>query len=351
MAIGTIADGESGSSVRTKLNDVIAVIQKTAGSIVFIDSDGQLDEDNAKLFWDTVTERLGIGMNIPSFTVDISQDLVGSAVGLRVTNTNSAGSANFFIENELGNRMNQFMDGSTLAAGNIFGILRRDVGGLVSTGAVGSTMLLGTLGNFDVVIGTNNTARMTILKSGNIGINTIIPAALLDIAESGNQSSLYLTTNSTNNNQRSLFRFRKSGNNTIGAYGVTVNNERLGLIDWSGVGSNVDSFDQAAYINVIQDGSAGTTAVPVEMNFGTSPGGTTGATLRLTIKPDGKVSIGNITPTALLDIDSDIVRLRDSKTPASSGATGNQGDIAWDTNYIYVCTATNTWKRTAISTW
>ena len=38
-------------------------------------------------------------------------------------------------------------------------------------------------------------------------------------------------------------------------------------------------------------------------------------------------------------------------TPASSSATGTTGEIQWDANYIYVCTATNTWKRVAISTW
>lgn len=36
--------------------------------------------------------------------------------------------------------------------------------------------------------------------------------------------------------------------------------------------------------------------------------------------------------------------------PASSGATGTVGDIGWDSNYIYVCTAANTWKRVALST-
>lgn len=40
-----------------------------------------------------------------------------------------------------------------------------------------------------------------------------------------------------------------------------------------------------------------------------------------------------------------------SQTPANSGATGTAGTIAWDTNYVYVCTATNTWKRVAIATW
>ena len=40
-----------------------------------------------------------------------------------------------------------------------------------------------------------------------------------------------------------------------------------------------------------------------------------------------------------------------SSTPASASATGAAGTIAWDANYIYVCTATNTWKRVAIATW
>lgn len=37
--------------------------------------------------------------------------------------------------------------------------------------------------------------------------------------------------------------------------------------------------------------------------------------------------------------------------PASASATGTVGDIAYDSNYIYICTATNTWKRTALTTW
>lgn len=38
-------------------------------------------------------------------------------------------------------------------------------------------------------------------------------------------------------------------------------------------------------------------------------------------------------------------------TPASATATGTAGEVAWDSSYIYICTATNTWKRAAISTW
>ena len=37
--------------------------------------------------------------------------------------------------------------------------------------------------------------------------------------------------------------------------------------------------------------------------------------------------------------------------PANASATGTAGDIRYDADYIYICTATNTWKRAAIATW
>lgn len=40
-----------------------------------------------------------------------------------------------------------------------------------------------------------------------------------------------------------------------------------------------------------------------------------------------------------------------SSAPASASATGVAGTITWDASYVYVCTATNTWKRVGISTW
>ena len=45
------------------------------------------------------------------------------------------------------------------------------------------------------------------------------------------------------------------------------------------------------------------------------------------------------------------LRFKTSSTPASSSATGTTGAIEYDADYIYICTATDTWKRVAISTW
>jgi len=72
---------------------------------------------------------------------------------------------------------------------------------------------------------------------------------------------------------------------------------------------------------------------------------------RITIEgTNGYLGINTNVPTQKLDINSDMFRLRVAKTPASAAATGDQGTIAWDTNYIYICVATDTWKRVAIST-
>ncbi len=45
------------------------------------------------------------------------------------------------------------------------------------------------------------------------------------------------------------------------------------------------------------------------------------------------------------------VRVPSSNTPSSATATGVQGDICWDANFVYICTTTNTWKRVAIGSW
>jgi len=69
---------------------------------------------------------------------------------------------------------------------------------------------------------------------------------------------------------------------------------------------------------------------------------TSGARMR----GDGWLMLGmNSAPTAPLDILDDCIRIRTSRTPATSGAAGNAGQICWDASRVYVCTGANTWKR------
>ena len=64
-----------------------------------------------------------------------------------------------------------------------------------------------------------------------------------------------------------------------------------------------------------------------------------------------RVGINTDQPETALDINSDSMRLRNSNTPSSATDFGHQGEIRWDANYIYICVATDTWKRVALSSW
>ncbi len=66
---------------------------------------------------------------------------------------------------------------------------------------------------------------------------------------------------------------------------------------------------------------------------------------------NGYFGLNTTTPTTYFDINSDKFRIRTAKTPSSSSDSGNVGDICWDSVYVYICVAANTWKRAAISSW
>ena len=60
--------------------------------------------------------------------------------------------------------------------------------------------------------------------------------------------------------------------------------------------------------------------------------------------------LGAVTTTGTTTATGGMI-LPTATTPASATATGTTGTICWDSSFIYVCTAPNTWKRVAISTW
>ena len=64
-----------------------------------------------------------------------------------------------------------------------------------------------------------------------------------------------------------------------------------------------------------------------------------------------RVAKAGDTMTGPLDMDANTVRLRQPRTPASATAPGSVGEICWDADYIYVCVATDTWRRAALGVW
>jgi hypothetical protein len=66
-----------------------------------------------------------------------------------------------------------------------------------------------------------------------------------------------------------------------------------------------------------------------------------------------RVGILNNDPTEAFDVNSNAVRVRTAKTPASSNNTAlgwGVGTITWDSSYIYIAVDANTIKRATLNT-
>jgi hypothetical protein len=148
-------------------------------------------------------------------------------------------------------------------------------------------------------------------------------------------SSTFFNTVSGGGGTLSLSR---SNTTTLGAQAIALNNDVIGAVYFSA--SDGTQQIRAAQIFAAVDGTPGTNDMPGRLVFSTTADGASSPTERLRITSDGAVKIAG-----------DNFQIATSKTPASATATGTTGQIAWDASYIYVCTATNTWKRAALSTW
>ena len=104
--------------------------------------------------------------------------------------------------------------------------------------------------------------------------------------------------------------------------------------------------------------------IPTSIIFGTGGNSKGGAspynkTNRLIMYSNGIVGVGTTETTAptmtgaaangKLYMAGDTMRLATPRTPSPSTSACNQGEISWDSSYIYVCTATNTWKRSTLA--
>jgi len=61
--------------------------------------------------------------------------------------------------------------------------------------------------------------------------------------------------------------------------------------------------------------------------------------------------LGNVGAISFMAWTDPASKVNFGTAPASATSTGAEGDVVWTVDYIYVCTATDTWKRVAIATW
>ena len=172
---------------------------------------------------------------------------------------------------------------------------------------------------------TTGTERLRIDSSGRVGIGTINSVGKLTVATSSADPSAGLGSWS-------------DGYLVIAPGGTTAS---------GGVGLSFSTSSNVGGISCATPGSAWRDLIYKASAHRFELGGSEAAR----IDSSGRVGIGTTSPTTLLDVNADTVRVRTARTPASASATGATGEICWDASYIYVAVGTNTWKRTTLTSW
>lgn len=109
----------------------------------------------------------------------------------------------------------------------------------------------------------------------------------------------------------------------------------------------------------VSPSAALSTGMGLDAPFGTAAlrffNGNTGGNIQL-VAPNGNLdayiggnAVFSVTSTEV--VAQNKFRIATTTTPASATMAGTIGTVAWDSNYMYVCVADNTWKRSALSSW
>ncbi len=100
-------------------------------------------------------------------------------------------------------------------------------------------------------------------------------------------------------------------------------------------------------------GDGQTPWISLEYFGGTGPTGSTGVTGATGFGvPTGGSSGQFLIKSSDTDYDTAwTASLVSDVPPGSSGATGSTGEMALDTDWLYVCVGTDTWKRTLLTGW
>ncbi len=228
------------------------------------------------------------------------------------------------------------------------GALGTPTSGTIGTGvtvALGSATITGTLPGANGGTGVANTGKTLTLGASLTTTGTDLPTFAFPSAATARTytfptvtATLAATTVSnvfTVSQTFSADIYQNSGkwllNNSAGNF-TTVSG---GMIGFSSSATNA----YAGYDTAFARNAAGV----AEVNNGTT------GTYRDLLTRNQTLS-GTLAVTGTSTLTGGLI-LPTSTTPASASAAGVAGTVCRDADYIYVCTATNTWKRVAIATW
>lgn len=204
------------------------------------------------------TGKVGIGTTAPSYNLEVSGSAGSNGnISSAVTNTNSSGYATFKASNDQGTSAVFAIQGSTAT---FYG------------GVTGGAVAMGSSNSIPLYLIVNDSPRLTVATTGNVGIGTTSPQQLLDIQSTGSSANASI-------------RLTASGTGTNNGYANFQYGTNLGANRWqTGVGGGNETFygiaDKFYLYNTAADA------------------------MRLVVQPNGNVGIGTTSPGTLLQLAS-----------------------------------------------
>jgi hypothetical protein len=196
------------------------------------------------------------------------------------------------------------------------------IGGASATGSISLGRSTG-LQTVNIQTATNSSGAVNIGGTNNA-------TGTISIGRSIAEQTVNIATGNVGNNVTKTVNIGTNTTNSSSITNINIgNNVGVGTINLgNAAGSGANQI-----VNIATGTQANKT-----LNFGTNSNGTT------------SIAIGSTLGTSTTTLNGNIIMSK-TATPASATATGTTGTIVWDANYIYVCIATNTWKRMLITTW
>ena len=173
---------------------------------------------------------------------------------------------------------------------------------------------------------------------GKVGIGTASPAAKVDILNTADTND-FILTNDGNDTNMSMFSYRNSSNHniimakaargTLASPATIAEDESMLRIIARGYNSGDGTYNPSAEINFAVDGepssSGDASDMPGRIEFLTAPDGTDSESIRMTIKNDGKVGIGETSPETSLHIKNAGNSFLTLERSGTTGGTGKFG--------------------------
>jgi hypothetical protein len=162
------------SLASTASNISPAITNNTNNYVLTATGTGQINGES-NLYFDGT--NLGIGTTSPATNLNIYNS--GAAAGFLLQTNSSTDYAEISVRNASAVATSYFRQYSLSASGTVLGNSVANLATFFSNFA--SNFAIGTLNGGSLILGTNNTERMRIDTSGNVGINTTSPSNLFEV--------------------------------------------------------------------------------------------------------------------------------------------------------------------------